>query len=258
MHPFINIATKAVREASKIMLRYYDQLDTLEVSEKSRNDFVTQVDKVAEEIIVEVIRASYPNHSIIGEEGTQISNGEFVWVVDPLDGTNNFIHGFPHFCISLAVKKGAEIIIGVIYDPIRQELFTAAKGEGAQLNNRRIRVSGTAKMQQALIGTGFPFRDQVHYKDYLKGFEAILPESSDVRRAGSAALDLAYVAAGRLDGFWEYGLQQWDIAAGALMIKEAGGMASDFKGTHQFLESGNIVAGNPSIHKALLGYLHLS
>jgi len=252
-HPMLNIAIQAVRNASKVILRCMDHLDKIEITEKKRNDIVTEVDKVAEQEIIQTIHKAYPNHGIIAEEsGAQAGKEEFTWVIDPLDGTMNYVHQFPQFATSIAVKKGNETEIGVIFDPIRNEMFTAIRGGGAQLNNRRIRVSQTKKMDASLLGTGFPFRDTQHLKPYLAIFENIFPHTAGIRRAGAATLDLAYVAAGRLDGFWESSLKEWDMAAGALLILEAGGMVSDFNGDENYLDNGNIVAGNPKIYKELM------
>lgn len=257
IHPMLNIATQAARSASRAILRFLDQPDKIEVSEKSINDFVTQVDKLSESIIIEEIQKSYPHHAIISEESDLINSreAEYCWIIDPIDGTRNFIHAFPHFCISIAVMKNNVLELGLIYDPIRQELFTATRGKGAYLNSRRLRISKTEKLHQALIGTGFPFDDKEKTSTYLKTFEKIFLQCGDIRRAGSAALDLAYVAAGRLDGLWESGLSIWDIAAGALMIKEAGGFITDFQGGETYLHSGDVVAGNFKIYKELIQLL---
>lgn len=253
MHPFLNIAIQAARAASRSILHFYDRLDEVQVTEKAKNDLVTQVDKLSEDIIIEHIHKAYPKHSILGEEsGLEQNQDEYTWIIDPIDGTKNFVNGFPHFCISIAVKKGDTLEIGLVYDPIRQELFTATRGKGAQLNNKRIRVADTKKMENALIGTGFPFRHEEALQQYLKTFTKVLPQVSDIRRAGAAALDLAYVACGRLDGFWEPLLKTWDIAAGALLIQEAGGVITDFDGKRNFLQSGDVVCGNIHLHPGLL------
>ena len=251
MHPMLTIALQASRQASKHILRAFDQPDRISISEKSANDFVTDVDTFAEQVIIEQIQQAYPSHSILAEEHGTIEGDEYTWIIDPLDGTTNFIHGIPHFAISIAIKKNHDLIAGLIFDPIRNELFTATKGGGARLNHRRIRVSNIAKISQALIGTGFPFRDKHHIGPYLSTFSHLLPQTSDIRRSGSASLDLAYVACGRLDGFWEPSLKAWDMAAGALLIQEAGGMLCDFNGEQDFLSNGCIIAGNPKIHKQL-------
>lgn len=256
MHPMLNIAIQASRLASKMILRNMDSMDKINITEKSRNDFVTEVDKLSEEIIINEIHKNYPNHAILGEEsGEHPSNDDFCWIIDPLDGTRNFVHGFPQFSISIAVMKKNQLETGLVYDPIRQELFTATRGQGAYLNSRRIRVSGIRKIEVALIGTGLPFRNKENTQQYFGVLEKVFTHCGDIRRAGSAALDLAYVAAGRLDGFWESNLKIWDVAAASLMIKEAGGLVTDFKGGDTYLEGENIIAGNPKIHKELITLL---
>ncbi len=253
MHPLLSIAENAARNAGQIISRAADRLDRVTVTEKSHNDFVTDIDQQAEEEIINVIHKAYPLHRIISEEsGDSGDDSEIVWIIDPLDGTSNFIHGFPHFAVSIAVQVRGKIEHGVIYDPIRDETFTASRGRGAKLNNNRIRISTQTKLEKSLVGTGFPFRNAKLQETYLNQFTNVFPKTGDVRRAGSAALDLAYVAAGRLDAFWEMSLNIWDIAAGSLMIKEAGGLVSDFNGSENYLESGDIVAGNPKLFKALL------
>lgn len=249
----LNIAIQAARQASKVILRYVDQMDKVQVSEKSENDFVTQVDQQSEAIIINEIRKSYPNHPMLAEESGDIpgKQTDFCWIIDPLDGTRNFKHGFSHFCISIALMIRNQPEIGVVYDPIRQDLFTATRGQGAYLNSRRIRVSQTKKLQSALIGTGFPILKS-DATTYFQQFETVFMQCADIRRTGSAALDLAYVAAGKLDGFWQSGLQIWDIAAGALMIKEAGGAITDFHDGDTYLHQGQVLAGNLKIHKALI------
>lgn len=254
MHPMLNIAIQAARQSSRIIFRFLDQMDKVEISEKAQNDFVTQVDRMSEETIITQIKKSYPDHAILAEEsGHQKGfNEDYCWVIDPIDGTRNFMHGVPHFAISIAVMKKGAVELGLVYDPIRQELFTATRGQGAYLNNRRMRISPAKKFEQTLIGTGFPYKNKEGIHTYLKTFQTVFANCGDIRRAGSATLDLAYVACGRLDGFWESGLQLWDVAAGALMIKESGGMVTDFKNGEDYLEGGTIVAGNPKVHKELL------
>ncbi len=254
MHPMLNIAIQAARAASRIIVRFIDQMDKVEINEKSHNDFVTQVDKLSEEMIISHIKKAYPDHAILSEEmGHQKGfNQDYCWIIDPLDGTRNFMHGYPQFAISIAIMKNNLLELGLVYDPIRQELFTATRGQGAYVNSRRMRISATKKLEQAIIGTGFPFRNKENIKTYLSTFENVFLKCGDIRRAGSAALDLAYIAAGRLDGFWESDLKIWDIAAGALMIKEAGGIVSDFQGGETYIEHGNIVAGNPKVYKELI------
>lgn len=254
MHPILNIATQAARAASRIILRFMEQMDKVEVSEKSINDFVTQVDKLSEEMIISHIKKAYPDHSILSEEmGYQKGfTEEYCWVIDPLDGTRNFMHGYPQFSISIAILKNNVPELGLIYDPIRQELFTATRGQGAYVNSRRMRIGNAKHIGQTLIATGFPFRKKENTHSYLTTFEKVFTKCGDIRRAGSAALDLAYVAAGRLDAYWESDLYSWDIAAGALMVKEAGGIVTDLKGGETYLDSGNIVVANPKIHKELI------
>ena len=252
MHPLLNIAIQAARNAAKIIVRFFDRLDTLEIDEKERNDFVTQVDRYSEEEIIATIRKSYPDHTILAEEsGLAAGKDEYVWIIDPLDGTANFIHGFPHFAISIAVTYRNQLEVGVIYDPLRQELFTAARGRGAQLDNRKIRVSQCQKLDRALLGTGFPFKEKSQFNAYFHLFKTIFPNVAGVRRAGAAALDLAYVAAGRLDAYWELGLKPWDMAAGLLLVKEAGGLVGDLDGKSDVMETGNVLVGNPKIYPVL-------
>ncbi len=252
MHGMVNIAVRAARQAGSIMVRHLNQLEALEVVEKGRNEFVSQVDRLAEEAIIEVIQEYYPEHSILAEESGERGSHEYKWIIDPLDGTTNYLHGFPVFSVSIAVTHNGQLEHGVVYDPLRQEIFTASRGQGAQLDGRRIRVSKRVQLQQCLIATGFPYRTNEKYiDDYLGMLKAVVQQSAGVRRPGSAALDLCYVAAGRVDGFWEIGLNIWDIAAGALMIREAGGRISDYHGTDKYLDSGDIVAGNPKIYAAL-------
>jgi len=252
MHPLLNIATQAARQAGRIIAQSVDHLDRVTVTQKGVHDFVTEVDKLAEQEIIAVIRKSYPNHSILGEESGEIAGDAHCWVIDPLDGTTNFIHGFPHFSISIAVKLQNQYQVGLVYDPLRGEMFMASKGEGARLNERRIRVSSCTKLDSALLGTGFPARKGDYLKFYLKSFAAVFPVSAGVRRAGSAALDLAYVAAGRLDGFWEAQLKPWDMAAGCLLVQEAGGYVSDFSNQAHHFENGDVIAGTPKVHHALV------
>lgn len=254
MHPMLNIAIQAANNASRIMLRFLDQLHISDINEKNRRDFVTKADQLCEEEIKSVIHNAYPDHSILAEEsGRKLGkNSEYCWVIDPLDGTTNFIHAFPQFAISIALKKSGQTEVALVYDPLRQEMFTATKGRGAHLNNKRIRVSDCKKLELALLGTGFPFKKEERLTEYLDTFTRIFPKSSDVRRTGAASLDLAYVAAGRLDGFWEFDLAEWDIAAGQLLITEAGGVLSDFIGKTNNIHHGNIIAGNKRIHTFLL------
>lgn len=253
MKPQVKIAEDAARKAGRIITRSLDKLDSIKITEKSRNDYVTEVDQLAEQEIVKHILTAYPNHHVLGEEGgNQGPESDNVWLIDPLDGTTNFIHGLPHFSISIAMTHKGRLEHGLIYDPVRDEMFTASRGHGAFLNGRRIRVSQQKSLALSLVGTGFPFKHVQHIKPYLKTFENLFPETGGVRRGGSAALDLAYIASGRLDGFWEISLNKWDMAAGVLLVKEAGGLVSDFRGGEAYMESGNIVAGNPKILKSML------
>jgi myo-inositol-1(or 4)-monophosphatase len=252
MHGMVNIAVRAARRAGEIMVRQLNQLESLRVIEKSPNEFVTQVDQAAEAAIIETIREYYPDHAILAEESGAVGKNDYEWIIDPLDGTTNYVHGFPVFSVSIAVANRGEIEHGVVYDPLRQEIFSASRGQGAQLDGRRIRVSKRTTIQQSLVATGFPYRANLKYLDrYLEMLKVVMLESAGVRRPGSAALDLCYVAAGRVDAFFEFGLSKWDIAAGALMIREAGGRISDFHGNDGYLDSGNVVAGNPKTYAAL-------
>ena len=223
--PLVNIAIEAARAAGNTITRAMHRLDTIKVSEKSPNDFVTEVDQRVEKEIIAIIKKAYPTHGILGEEGGEIKGNDYQWIIDPIDGTRNFIHGFPHFAISIAISHKNKILHGVIYDPVRQELFTATRGKGAYLNDHRIRVSTRKHIKEALLGTGFAYRHSTDDPKPLGLLHAIIPHCGDIRRAGAATLDLAYISFGRLDGFWEFGLHIWDIAAGVLLVKEAGGMA---------------------------------
>ncbi|GAB4180073.1 MAG: inositol monophosphatase family protein [Rhodocyclaceae bacterium] len=252
MHPALNFAVKAARRAGRIISRASLDADGIRITTKQRNDFVTEVDKAAEEAIIAVLRDAYPEHAILAEESGASGSSEFQWIIDPLDGTTNFIHGLPQYAVSIALAHKGVLTEGVIFDPNRNELFTASRGAGAYLNDRRIRVSRRPKLADALIGTGFPFRVFEHADAYLGMFREFMVKASGVRRPGAASLDLAWVAAGRLDGFWEIGLSPWDMAAGALLITEAGGLVGDLEGEPGFLESGNIVAGNPQVFAQML------
>jgi myo-inositol-1(or 4)-monophosphatase len=252
MHPTTNIAVRAAREAGRVLLRYHGRVDSLSVTEKSRNDFVSEVDKAAESAIITTIRKAYPHHAILAEESGDLAGNEFQWVIDPLDGTTNYLHGFPQFSVSIALQHRGELQSAVVYDPLREELFTAARGDGAFLNERRIRTSARKGLGGALLGTGIPFRDLTHVDAYLGMMKDLLRDTAGIRRPGSAALDFAYVAAGRLDGFWELGLARWDFAAGALLVKEAGGVVSDIAGGDRYLETGNVIAAGVRLHPALV------
>ncbi|MBR0565201.1 inositol monophosphatase [Azoarcus sp. L1K30] len=253
MHPTLNIAVKAARRAATVINRASTQLELLTVESKSPNDFVTEVDRAAEKAIIEVLREAYPGHGILAEEsGESGAESEFVWIIDPLDGTTNFIHGFPQYAISIALAKNGVPEHCVVYNPINNELFTASRGGGAFLNDRRIRVSRRTRLSDALLGTGFPYREFGNIDAYLAMFRELTQKAAGIRRPGAAALDLAYVAAGRLDGFWEIGLAPWDMAAGVLLVQEAGGLVSDFAGEGNFMTTGNVVAGTPKVFGQLL------
>jgi myo-inositol-1(or 4)-monophosphatase len=251
MHPMLNIAVRAARSAGEIINRSAENVGRLQINYKSKNDYATEVDRMAEQEIIRIIKAAFPDHAILAEESGEHKGNDYVWIIDPLDGTTNFLHGFPQFAVSIALKLKDRIEIGVIYDPLRDELFTAERGGGAMMNSRKIRVTAQANMVGALLGTGFPFKNLQHIDAYLGMFKALSIDTAGIRRAGAAALDLAYVAAGRLDGFWEIGLQPWDMAAGVLLIKEAGGVATDFTFGDTYLDSGNLIAGNPKMHQLI-------
>ncbi len=249
MHPMLNIAVKAARRAGAIINRASQDIGTLTIKSKNFNDFVSEVDVAAERAIIDTLKDAYPTHGFLGEEsGSTSHQSDFIWIIDPLDGTTNFLHSFPQYCVSIALQHKGEITQAVIYEPNRNDLYTATKGRGAFLNDKRIRVSKCDKLQEALIGTGFPFRDFKYLDDYLNMFKSMIQKTSGIRRAGSAALDLAYVASGALDGFWEIGLSPWDIAAGGLLVQEAGGIVTDLSGLSRWLESGNILVASPKIH----------
>ena len=256
MHPMLNIAVKAARRAGSIINRAALE-GALEVRAKNRNDFVTQVDRAAEQAVIDVIRRAYPDHGFLAEESgaSAGARAEYRWVIDPLDGTTNFIHGFPQYCVSIALQHKDVLTQAVVYDPGKNELFTASRGRGAFLDDRRIRVSKCAHLKDALVGTGFPFKELGRLDLYLRQLRNLMGTCAGVRRAGSAALDLAYVAAGRLDAFWEMGLSPWDMAAGALLIQEAGGLTCDLEGKADYLESGDIVAATPKVLQELLSAL---
>jgi len=259
MHPMINIAVKAARRAASVITRASFEVEQIRVTHKGHNDFVTEVDQAAEQAIVDVLRQAYPDHAILAEESGASSNlhkdSEYVWIIDPLDGTTNFIHGFPQYAVSIGLQHRGQITQAVVYDPTRNELFTASKGAGAFLNDKRIRVTKRDKLADALIGTGFPYSDLSGLDEYVKMFSLMTQKSAGLRRPGAAALDLAYVAAGRLDGFFEKNLKPWDIAAGTLLITEAGGIVGDFHGEADYLYKGNVIAGSPKIFSQMLNVL---
>jgi myo-inositol-1(or 4)-monophosphatase len=252
MHPMLNTAVKAARRAGTIINRASQNLDILTVTTKAANDYVSEVDRAAEDAIVRVLQEAYPSHAILAEESGASGKSEFQWIIDPLDGTTNFLHGFPQYAVSIALTQKGVLSQAVIYDPVHNDLFTASRGRGAYLNDKRLRISKRINLQKSLIGTGFPFREFSQIDAYLAMFRDLTQKTAGLRRAGSAALDLAYVAAGRLDGFWEFGLSPWDMAAGSLLIIEAGGLVGDLEGNGGHLESGNIVAGNPKIFSQLV------
>jgi myo-inositol-1(or 4)-monophosphatase len=252
MHPMLNTAVKAARRAGTIINRASQNLDILAVTEKTANDYVSEVDRAAEQSIVRALLEAYPSHSVLAEESGATGTSEFQWIIDPLDGTTNFLHGFPQYAVSIALSHKGVLSQAVIYDPVHNDLFTATRGRGAYLNDKRLRISKRTNLQKSLIGTGFPFREFSHIDNYLAIFRDLTQKTSGLRRAGAATLDLAYVAAGRLDGFWEFGLSPWDMAAGSLLITEAGGLVGDLEGNGGYMESGNIVAGNPKIFSQLV------
>lgn len=256
MEPMTSIALRAARKAGDIIVRASDDLERITVRAKDANDFVSEVDEQAEQEIIKQLRRAYPDHAFVGEESGRSGpeDAEYVWVIDPLDGTTNFIRGIPHFAVSIACMHKGRVEHGVIVDPVRREEFTASRGRGAQLNGHRIRVSKLVSLDGALLGTGIPFKG--HHDDKLTAYAgslaALAGQCAGIRRGGAASLDLAYVASGRLDAFWELGLSIWDIAAGALLIREAGGLVADLDGSENYLDSGNIVCGNPKCFKAVL------
>ena len=250
MHPTLTIAVKAARRAGNIINRGARDLDLLTVTSKGPKDFVSEVDREAERAIVETLLAAFPDHAILAEEGTAKganADAENVWIIDPLDGTTNFLHGFPQYCVSVALSHRGLVTQGVVYDPVRNDLFTASRGRGAFLNDRRIRVSKRQHLRDCLVGTGFPFRDGSYLDTYMKMMKVMTEQTAGLRRPGAAALDLAYVAAGFYDGFWEVGLNAWDVAAGSLLIQEAGGLIGDLAGEGDFLHGGQVIAAAPKI-----------
>jgi myo-inositol-1(or 4)-monophosphatase len=255
MHPLVNIAVRAARRGGHVLLRNLERVSDLRVGVKGPSDFVSEVDRNAEGEIIEVIRRAYPGHAILAEESGAQDGDEHTWIIDPLDGTNNYLHGLPHFCVSIGVRHRGRIEHGVVYDPLREELFTASRGAGAMLNSRRLRASQRHRLSEALIGTGYPLRHTSGLEAFLESHRELAAITS-VRRSGSAALDLAYVGAGRLDGFFELGLHVWDMAAGSLIAREAGAMVSAPDGADDFLERGDVVAANPKLFKLLVQIVH--
>jgi len=259
LHPMLNVAIKAARAAGAIINRAALDVEAVRVSQKQVNDFVTEVDHASEETIIETLLTAYPGHAIWGEETGRTrgaKDSDHVWIIDPLDGTTNFIHGFPVYCVSIALAVKGKVEQAVVYDPTRNDLFTATKGRGAFLNERRIRVSKRTTLTQCLISTGFPFRKGDNFQAYLAMASEIMQRTAGLRRPGAAALDLAYVAAGYTDGFFETGLSPWDVAAGSLLVTEAGGLIGNFTGEPDFLEQKECLAGNPRIYGQLVPILH--
>lgn len=256
MHPMLTNAVKAARQAGDIINFASRDLGQLKIQTKSFNDFVSEVDQAAEKTIIDTLKSAYPDHGFLGEEGGDINEtAENIWIIDPLDGTTNFLHSFPQYCVSIALQQKGVITQAVIYDPVHNDLFTATKGRGAFLNDKRIRVGSRIKLQEALISTGFPFREFSYLDTYMDMLKDMIKNTTGIRRPGSAALDLAYVAAGFSDGFFELNLSAWDIAAGALLVQEAGGIVGDFEGNESWLKTGNIVAANPKVFAQMLQVL---
>jgi myo-inositol-1(or 4)-monophosphatase len=258
MHPMLSTAVKAARRAGSIINRGARDLDRLIITTKGPKDFVSEVDRAAEAAIVETLLATYPDHAILAEEGTAKdanAGAEYLWIIDPLDGTTNFLHGFPQYCVSIAVRHKGQVTQGVVYDPVRNDLFTATRGRGAFLNDHRMRVSRRQHLKDCLIGTGFPYRDGSDLEAYVAMMRAMMSATTGIRRPGAAALDLAYVAAGYYDGFWELGLNPWDVAAGSLLITEAGGLVGDLEGENQYLFGGEVIAANPRVFAQIVNLL---
>ncbi|WGO84403.1 inositol-1-monophosphatase [Arsenophonus apicola] len=254
MHPMLTIAIRAARQAGNFIAKSYEKPDSIEIMAKGQNDFVTNIDKKAEQIIIEIIQKSYPTHTIITEESGQIvgEKDDIQWVIDPLDGTTNFTKRLPHFSVSIAVRINGRTEVAAIYNPMLNELFTAVRGQGAQLNSRRIRVNNTKELEGAIIATGFPFKAQQHSTTYINIITKLFKKSADFRQTGSAALNLAYVAAGRIDTSFGIGLKPWNFMAGELLVREAGGLVTDFVGGLNYITSGNLLVGNPHIVKKML------
>ena len=258
LHPMLNVAVKAARAAGSLINRAALDVEAVRINQKQINDFVTEVDHAAEKVIIETLTAAYPGHGIMAEEsGSEFGakDSEFVWIIDPLDGTTNFIHGFPFYCVSIALAVQGKIEQAVVFDPTRNDLFTATKGRGAYMNERRIRVSKRVRLNECLISTGFPFRPGDNFKNYLGMMSDLMPKLAGIRRPGAAALDMAYVAAGFTDGFFESGLNPWDVAAGSLLVTEAGGLVGNFTGEADFLEQKECMAGNPRVYGQLVSVL---
>ena len=255
MHPMLNIAVKAARRAGNFIIRATRNLDIVNVQQKAVNDFVSDVDKEAEQLVIRTLLDAYPDHAILAEESGALGESEYRWIIDPLDGTTNFLHGFPQYAVSIALSHRGVVTQAVVYDPGRNDLFTATRGRGAYLNETRIRVSKRSQLKTSLVGTGFPIKNFHQLDAYLGMVKAMIENTAGVRRAGAASLDLAYVAAGRLDGFWELNLSPWDIAAGSLLITEAGGLIGDLEGNDGYLASGHVMAGNPKVFAQMVSLI---
>lgn len=252
MDALLNVAVMAARRGGDTIIRSLPKLDKIKVEQKGRNDFVSEVDRNAENAIIHTILKHYPDHAILAEESGAHGESDYVWIIDPLDGTTNYLHGFPVFAVSIGLKHKGRLERAVVYDPLRQELFTASQGQGAQLDGRKIRVSGSKDLDRALLGTGFPYRQSnEELEPYVNMLISAIRNTAGIRRAGSAALDLCYVAAGRLDAFWETGLAPWDLAAGTLIVREAGGIVSGLDGSENFMDTGHVLTGTPRIYAAL-------
>ena len=252
MHAMLNVAVMAARRGGDTLIRNMNKLEKLNVEQKGRNDFVSDADYAAERAVIETILKHYPDHAILAEESGQTGESDYVWIIDPLDGTTNYLHRFPVYCVSVALAHNGRLEHGAVYDPLRQEFFTATRGQGAQLEGHKIRVSGRIDLERALIGTGFPYRDSNEaFEPYMNMLVSAMKNTTGIRRAGSAALDLCYVAAGRLDAYWETGLKPWDLAAGTLIVREAGGIVSGLDGSEEFMDNGHVLCGSPKIYAAL-------
>ena len=259
IHPMLNVAIKAARAAGVIINRAALDVESVRVSQKMANDFVTEVDHASENIIIDTLLTAYPDHGILAEESGQTRgnpNADNIWIIDPLDGTTNFIHGFPFYCVSIALQSRGKLEQAVVFDPTRNDLFTSTRGRGAFLNDRRLRVSKRTRLEECLISTGFPFRPDDDFTAYLQVMADVMKRTAGLRRPGAAALDLAYVAAGYSDGFFETGLQPWDMAAGSLLITEAGGLVGNFTGDADYLHQRECMAANPKVYAQLVGLLN--
>lgn len=257
MNPMLNIAIRAARKAGNIIAKNYERRDDIQTTLKSANDYVTNIDKASEEAIIEIIKKSYPEHTIITEESGALEGKEsdIQWIIDPLDGTTNFVKGLPHFSVSIAIRVKGRTEVGVVYDPIRNELFTAVRGEGAKLNDMRLRVENKRELDGAILATGFPFKKARLMPTQFAMMNNLIKQAADFRRTGSAALDLCYVAACRVDGYFEMDIKAWDVAAGDLIVREAGALVSDFYGGHQYLTCGHIIAATPRVMKDMLNHI---